>query len=281
MKIDRKPVNKSFFSACRYVFASSAVFFVLALPIENSWAGAPFRTDDPEMPDFKHAEAYIATTFSDNVGAASGTAPYFEFNYGVFPDVMAHVILPFAFNKIHSGPSTYGFGDMELGVKYRFVNLEDSKFMAATFPLVVLPTGDDKRDLGAGHTRFFLPIWLQKSWGPWTSYGGGGWWRNPGENNKDYWFFGAVLQREMSRFLLLGAELFTQTKTTNDGDYEVGFNLGAVINLAEDHHILVSMGRDFHGDNTFSAYLAYLFTFGPHKQPAEKKAGSMGDSRLH
>jgi hypothetical protein len=252
----------------RSVMQLVVALFVLSMGTTLAWAGPPFRTDDPEPADYKHGEFYVATLNTDNVGAANGTAPHFEINYGILPNVMIHVITPFAFNRRHGGPSVYGFGDMELGVKYRFINIEDAHFMAGTFPFVEAPTGDSDRGLGGGHTMFFIPLWLQKSWGEWTTYGGGGWWRNPGANNKDYWFFGWQVQRDLSKTVTLGAELFTQTKATNNGDYEIGFNVGTIINLTDDHHILFSVGRDFHGDNNFSTYLAYQLTFGP---PEEKK----------
>src|SRR5947208_2934500 len=43
-----------------------------------------------------------------------------------------------------------------------------------TFPITILPTGAESRGLGAGHVRQFLPLWVQKSFGDWTTYGGGG-----------------------------------------------------------------------------------------------------------
>jgi hypothetical protein len=240
----------------------TAALITLLVGLGNAWAGPPFRTDDPEPVEYKHGEFYVATTFADNVGAGSGTAPHFEANYGIYPNVMLHVIAPFAFTNMHGGPITYGFGDLELGVKYRFINMEESHFMVGTFPLFELPTGDENRGLGGGHTKAFIPIWLQKSWGPWTTYGGGGFWRNPGADNKDYWFFGWQVQREVSKMLTVGTELFAQTKTTIDGDYETGFTVGAMLNFTDDHHLLFSVGRDFKGENKFSAYLAYQFTFG-------------------
>ena len=124
-------------------------------------AGPPFRTDDPETVDNKHWEFYVATAFSDNVGAASGTAPHFEINYGIVPDIMVHLILPFGFNRIHGGSTAYGFGDLELGVKYRFVNIEDAHFIG-TFPLIEAPTGDNDRGLREGHTRFLFPSGFKK-----------------------------------------------------------------------------------------------------------------------
>jgi hypothetical protein len=37
-----------------------------------------------------------------------------------------------------------------------------------------VPTGNESRGLGAGHVQLYLPIWFQKDFGKWTTYGGGG-----------------------------------------------------------------------------------------------------------
>jgi hypothetical protein len=117
----------------------------------------------------------------------------------------------------------------------------------------------------------FLPLWFQKSWGAWTTYGGGDYWINPGDNNKNYWFVGWELQREITKQLTLGAEIFHQTAKEWGSDSDTGFNIGAIININENHHILMSAGRDIDGPNRFSSYLAYQYTFGPEKEKAEDK----------
>jgi hypothetical protein len=247
----------------------AASFLMLIICFGKSWAGPPFRTDDPEPVDFKHGEFYIATQYAKDKDITTGTAPHFELNYGVVPNVMLHVITPFVYSKPEGESTQHGYGDTELGVKYRFLNDEDSHFMAGTFPLVELPTGDSDKGLGAGHTLFFVPIWLQKAWGPWQTYGGGGFWRNPGEGNKDYWSYGWQVQREITKALTLGAELFGNTKIVEDGKTRTGFTVGAIVNVTDDHHLLFSVGSDIHGDNRVSAYAAYQYTFGPHEE--EKK----------
>ncbi len=238
--------------------------FFLLIYVNTSWAGPPFRTDDPEPVDYKHGEFYIATQYEKDKDVTYGTAPHIELNYGVVPNVMVHLIAPYAFNEPEGVSTKRGYGDTEVGIKYRFVNCEDEHFMVGTFPLVELPTGDSDQGLGAGHTTYFVPLWIQKSWEPWESYGGGGFWRNRGAGNKDYWFFGWELQRAITTMLTLGAELFNQTKTTEDGITRTGFTLGAIVNLTEYHHLLFSGGRDIHGESSFSAYLAYQYTFGHH-----------------
>lgn len=239
---------------------------MLIICFGNAWAGPPFRTDDPEPVDLKHGEFYIGAEYAKDRDAASGTAPHFEFNFGIAPDIMLHAIAPFVYSKPQGESMHRGYGDTELGIKYRFLNDEDAHFMAGTFPLVELPTGDSDKGLGAGHTLFFVPLWLQKSWGPWTTYGGGGFWRNPGEGSKDYWSYGWEAQRDLSNALTLGAELFGNTKTAEGGKSRTGFTVGAIVNITDDHHLLFSLGSDIHGDNRFSSFIAYQYTFGPREE---------------
>lgn len=258
-------------SASRLSVLIAACLLVLAIGIDNTWAGPPFLTDDPEPVDYQHGEFYLGSQFSKDKDPASGSvisgaAPLIEMNYGIVPNVQLHVVAPFAYNKPQGQAMQYGYGDTEFGVKYRFLNNEDAHFMVATFPLLEASTGDSDKGTGTGHTRYFVPLWLQKSWGPWTTYGGGGWWRNPGDGNKNYWFFGWELQRDMSKTLTLGAELFTQTKDADDAKSLVGFNVGTIVNFTDDHHLLVSAGSDINGDNRFRAYLAYQYTFGPKEE---------------
>lgn len=243
----------------------AAAVCVVGIGIGPSWAGPPFVTDDPEPVDYKHGEFYIAAQYAKDKDKVSGTAPLFEHNYGVVPNVQLHLITPFVYNKPEGRSTQRGYGDTEVGIKYRFMNNEDAHFMAGIFPIVELPSGDSEKGLGAGHTRVFIPLWLQKAWGPWQTYGGGGYWRNPGEGNKDYWLFGWQAQRTMSEMLTLGAELFAQTKDAEDAKSRIGFTAGAIVNVADEHHLLFSVGSDIHGDNRVSAYAAYQYTFGPHE----------------
>jgi hypothetical protein len=150
-----------------------------------------------------------------------------------------------------------------VGVKYRFVHESDWIPQVGIFPLVLLPTGDEDKNLGTGEVQAFFPLWLQKSWEPWKTYGGGGYWINPGSGNRDYWFFGWEAEREISDYLTLGAEIFYQTASEKGGDGNTGFNVGGYINFSESHHLLFSAGRDISGPNDFSYYIGYQLTFGP------------------
>lgn len=112
--------------------------------------------------------------------------------------------------------------------------------------------------------RAFLPVWVQKSFGEWTTYGGGGYWINPGAGNRNYWFAGWVLQRKLTEQVTLGGELFHQTADSLGATDSTGFNLGGFYDFTENHHLLFSAGRGIQGandTNQLSYYLGYRYSF--------------------
>ena len=242
------------------------LLYMVSLAASAVWAGPPFVTDDPETVEYQHGEFYIASQYANNKDGKTGTLPHFEFNYGIIPDVQLHLLVPLAFVHPDGGPNSYGLGDTEVGVKYRFIHENETTPQIGIFPIVRVPTGDSDLGLGNGQAQTFLPIWAQKSWGPWTTYGGGGYWINPGGGNKDFWQLGWLVQREITKSLTLGVEIFYFGKDTDDGRDRTGYNIGGIFNLSEDHHILISAGSDIAGDNRFSAYVGYQWTFGSHEE---------------
>lgn len=228
------------------------------------WAGPPYQTDDPEPVELHHYEFYVATQQTLTSAGRSGTLPHFEFNYGAAPDVQLHVIAPLAVNNPTGEARQRGYGDTELGIKFRFIQESDTTPMVGIFPIYVAPTGSQNRGLGNGSYQLFLPVWLQKSWGKWTSYGGGGYWINHADAVKNNWSFGWLVQRELSERWTLGAEVFHRTEQTAGQGASSGFNLGGSFNPSEHHHILFSFGKGVQNatdTNKFSSYLGYQLTY--------------------
>lgn len=229
------------------------------------YAGPPFFTDDPEPVELHNWEFYIATLDSKFGHDFSGTAPHFELNYGAVPDLQLHIIAPLAFDYAPDGNFKYGIGDIELGAKYRFIHETDHIPQVGIFPLLEVPTGSFREGLGNGHTQAFLPLWIQKSWGDdkkWMACGGGGYGINSFSGRGNWGFFGAVLQRQITKNFALGAEIYHQTVYETDfPNVGTGFNVGAIIDLNEHNHLLLSAGRSIDGPINFQFYVAYQFTF--------------------
>jgi len=244
-------------------FLIAGIFLTSALLHATALAGPPFRTDDPEPVEYKHWEVYLASQYFNFKDGSIMTAPHVEINYGAIPNLQLHLIAPMVNANPAGEKAHYGYGDTELGAKYRFIQESEWCPMVGTFPLLEIPTGKSSEGLGNGATQLFLPIWLQKSSEPWTTYGGGGYWINPGQGNQNYWFFGWVVQREISKKLTFGAEVYHQTPNVEGGESGTGFNVGGFINFTDTQHLLFSAGRDFSGPNRFSYYVAYQLTFGP------------------
>ena len=230
------------------------------------WAGPPFRTDDPEPVVYQHFEINAFSTGVRVAGDTSATLPGIETNYGILPDTQFHVILPMALDETSGEPSHYGFGDAEVGVKYRLLDESETGWwpQIGIFPTVDAPTGDARRNLGAGHAREFFPVWMQKTVGSWTTYGGGGYWINPGGGNRNYWFAGWLLQRQVTDDLAIGGEVFYQTSDRIGDPDSTGFNLGGIYDFSENYHLLFSAGRGIQNataSNEFSYYAAVQWTF--------------------
>jgi len=237
-----------------------------ALIAAPALAGPPFRTDDPEPVDLGHWEVYGFTAGTQVRGDTGGTLAGVEVNYGAAPNLQLHLIAPLAFDRTNGGALQAGMGDVELGAKYRFITPDEDDWypQIGIFPLVEIPAGDSGRGLGAGKMQVFLPVWLQKDFGDWMSYGGGGFWSNPGAGNRDYWFAGWLLQYQFTKSLALGAEVFHQTADTIGGGDITGFNLGGIYDVSEHYHLLFSGGRGLQNAalaNQFSYYLAIQSTF--------------------
>ncbi len=236
-----------------------------------AWAGPPFTTDDPEPVEYRHWEVYLASQLAHVKAGWSGTAPHLEVNYGAIPNMQLHLIAPVSFTAPSHEATHFGYGDTEVGVKYRFIEETDQLPQIGTFPLVEIPSGNRERGLGSGHAQVFLPLWLQKSFEPWMTYGGAGYWINPGKDNRDWWFTGWLLQREITPTLTLGAEIFHETPSEKAGDSDTKLNFGGFYSFSDTYHLLFSAGHTVQGPTAFQAYLAFQVTFGPEKQSDASK----------
>ena len=119
-------------------------------------------------------------------------------------------------------------------------------------------------DWGNAGSQIFIPIWLQKKWGDFQTYGGGGYWFNNGTGNRDYWFFGWQGQYQFSEHVTLGAEVFHTTEQVVGQGASTGFNVGGFCNFDEHNHLLFSAGRGIQNaaqTNRVSSYIGYQYTF--------------------
>jgi hypothetical protein len=239
--------------------------FILALSaasVEPAVAGPPFRTDDPQPVDFRHWEAYFFSTLDRTTDGRAIQFPALEFNWGVVPNVQLHWIVPLASSRPPGGPTRFGAGDMELGVKYRFIQEAGKRPQIGIFPQLELPTGNVNRGLGNGQVYARLPLWVQKSWGPWTSYGGGGGVVNRAPGMRSHALAGWLLQRDLGKRVTLGGEIYSEGSTSLTTHSSTVVDLGGYYNFSSHFSLLFSAGRDISGGPHTLAYLGLYWTWG-------------------
>jgi len=239
------------------------ILLILSLIINSTivFAGPPWDTDDPVPVGFKCWELYLSTHSSYNRTLAQGTLPHFEVNYGVIKNMQLHLVAPLAFNSYYDGKSNYGIGDIEVGVKYRFIQETKYRPQICIFPLCEMPTGNSIKELGNGKAQFLLPVWIQKSFGDkCKTYGGYGYWINPGAGNKNWNYIGWQVQYQAVKNVCVGVEIYHTTPDTKEGKGDTRFNIGSVIDVNTQNHLLISVGRSLTNNTLLQFYVGYLFT---------------------
>jgi Putative MetA-pathway of phenol degradation len=224
------------------------------LGIALAQAGPPFVTDDPEPPPPGGWEINVPFILERTPDKTEMDAPLFDFNYGL-PDVQLKLEFPVKIVHEDRDGTAAGAGDLLLGVKWRFLNDEQSQFQLGTYPQLLLPTGDEARDLGEGRPAFVLPLVAQKSWDKWTLYGNVGFWWQTAAETRNYFYAGAVLEREINERLTLGAELFGNSPKERGGRCDIAFNVGGIWKLNKKVNLLFTGGRDVVGSTHAMAYV--------------------------
>jgi hypothetical protein len=243
-------------------YTAPILFVILFLVPFTVAAGPPYITDDPEPLQRHHGEFLVASQILNAIDRFSIVLPGVEFNFGLTDNVMSHLIVPFILSKPDSHVATFSPGDVELGLKFRFFNETNLLPQIGTFPHLEIPIGDSAKGAGSGSVEVFIPVWFQKEFGPWTTYGGGGLWVQIAQGSTDFCLFGWEIQRELGKKLTLGAKLFATTGSFESARAQIGLNVGGSFDFSNAHHTLFSIGREIKGSDKFLMYLAYQLTFG-------------------
>jgi len=232
----------------------------LLVSVPQAHAGPPYVTDDPETTDYRHLEAYLfasATSTRDGTNGAAGI----DFNYGAGPDLQLTLVAPVAQEKPNQSQSASGPGNIELAAKVRLEHQARIGWDVSVFPRVFLPSAS--RRVGDQHGSYLLPMWVERDWGPWSTFGGGGYVINRGGDSRNYTLLAWAVTRQVLPRLQVGVELFHRSADTRGGLSSTGLNAGMRCDLSNHYHLLGSLGpgiQNASATNEYSWYLALLFT---------------------
>jgi hypothetical protein len=183
-----------------------------------------------------------------------------EVNYGAFTNTQLSWSIPLNPNPGPGGMSLV-WAPLGGGVKYRFIEEDNRGWrpQVAFSPQIFIPVGPANR--GAPVEEFF-PIWLQKSAGAWTIFGGGGYTNNPGVRNRDFANYGIALQRQVFNSLAIGVEVFGQGPDTTTDHASAAVGVGAICDFSDLWHLVgsVNTGIANRQADEFSFNLALKWT---------------------
>jgi hypothetical protein len=245
----------------RFPALASLCFASVLGAVLPALAGPPYLTDDPEPTDYQHFEIY---TFSDGTATQDGISGEggIDFNYGGAPNLQLTATLPAGYNFPAFGSSAVSLSNIEFAAKYRFLTQENFGLDVAIFPRVFLPSASP--DVGERHASFLFPIWMEKDWGQWSAFGGGGCEINRGGDSENFCLMGAVVTRQVIPSLQVGLELFHQTPDMHGNEATTSIGSGFRYDLNENFHLLGYLGRGIQNTdatNRYDWYTAVLFTF--------------------
>ncbi|MBV8726622.1 MAG: hypothetical protein JO233_02460 [Candidatus Eremiobacteraeota bacterium] len=210
----------------------------MLLSASDAVAGPPFETDDPVPVACHHIEIDVAQARQGSDSAQA--TPTGEIDYGPTQNIELSI----------AGQS----GELQLGSALRFVTENGSRPQVAFLPSVTF-----KSD---GTSETFLPLWLQKSWGPWTAFGGGG-------ISQNVVFSGVALQHDLPGGSALGVEFFRSSARSPAGESRTNFNIGYIYQAGEQHAIMLAVGRSLiQGSARLSFYAGYQVVVAPHGHAA-------------
>ena len=204
----------------------------------SALAGPPYATDDPEPTDWHHTETYVFRSTQWSGDGRSG-AYGLDINYGAFRNVQLTAVLPVAYEKPSSGAFRSGLGNIELAAKFKVHDQTNGGWDVALFPKLSIPT---RTGFDENHFSLILPVWVQKDYGKWSVFGGGGCVLNRGDGSHDYCLGGLALSRQVTDKLRLGAEVFAQGSEARGEKATRAANIGLVYDLNDHYHLLLSAG---------------------------------------
>ncbi len=202
-------------------------------------AGPPYVTDDPEPTRTGGWENYVYLSGADTLGVTAGQAGV-ELNYGAATNLQLSLTVPEDYVSLHGLRA--GAGDVDVGAKYRFLHPADESWLpdAALFPAVTLPIA--ARSFGTGHASLFVPVWLEKDFGKWSTFGGGGYDLNAGAGQRNNALLGWALTRSIGARWNIGIEIYHQTPTTSAATTATNIGFGAIYQVAKHWALMASGG---------------------------------------
>ena len=220
---------------------------ILAL-VAGAWetvlaqGGPPLVTDDPETPGDGHWEVNLAATGDRTSGRWQIAMPDADINYGLGEHIQLKLDIPW--NIVHESGESWksGLGSSQVGIKWRFVDIEDSGFSMSVYPQYTWnwQSSSVNRGITEPGTQFFLPVEIATVAGDFGLDAEVG--RNFVQEGPNQWVVGGVVAHSCGEKVECVGEVHV---TAAPHDVQTLVNLGFHWQLNESLFLLGAAGREF------------------------------------
>ncbi|MGY4515954.1 hypothetical protein [Lysobacter sp. HA18] len=208
--------------------------------VAHAQAGPPMITNDPDTPGAGVWEINIAATGSTQPHGETLDAPDLDINRGVGDRIQLSVHAAWAHARARDAWSS-GLGDVELGMRYRFLDADDDGISLAVQLLYIRgwSAAARRRGLASDHPEWVLPVQLAR---PLATFSVGmEVARHFVEHDADAWQAGVFVAHDC-----FGGDCLAEVNTTRvDGDASrTTYNVGARHPIAKNILLMASLGRE-------------------------------------
>jgi hypothetical protein len=242
----------------RCVRVAAVALLVFVSEAVSAQGGPPLVTDDPETPGNGRWEINLATIASHTSGRWEIAAPDVDINYGWGEHVQLKLDVPW--NFVHETDQRWksGLGAANVGVKWRFVDIEDSGFSMSTYPQLSWNwlSSSARRGISPSGRQFFLPIEDATVAGEYTLDAEVG--RNFVQQGSSQWAAGFVVAHSCGENVECLGEVHETSAAHNS---QTLLNVGVHWKLNESLVLLASAGREFGAHTEDQQRLLLYFGF--------------------
>lgn len=230
-------------------FAGLVVFVLVLFSPFTAWSAHPLITDDTGTQGKGRFQLELNGQYDRDKEIETG-APVEStawqagatLSYGIVESADLVLNLPYVSAEVEkNGISVYdedGISDVSLEVKWRFYETGGLSF--ALKPGIILPTGDEKKELGAGRVGYHLFLIGSKEYEPWAFHVNLGYIRNNNvfDEKENIWHASIASMYEAVRGLNLVANVGIESNPDQAADNDPAFAvLGAIYAVNEDFDI--------------------------------------------
>jgi hypothetical protein len=224
------------------ILAIAAFIAALVPAFALAQGGPPLVTDDPGTPEDGHWEINLASIYARSHDRRDLALPDADINYGLGGHIQLKLDVPWAWSRDGDEPWKSGLGATQVGVKWRFLDEEQSGVDMSTYPQFTWNprSSSANRGITSRDKEFFLPVEVSKEIGGVGLDAELG--RNFIQNQPDEWELGGIVAPRCTERIECLLEVH---ETWGSGVHQTLVNLGARLKLGERTTLLGAVGREF------------------------------------